>query len=53
MSRHDFMTAVSTRNLTRAFQGRKVLSRVTLDIPRQDTPSVELGAVRCEEGGAQ
>lgn len=34
MSRHDFMTAVSTRNLTRAFQGHEVLSRVTLDIPR-------------------
>ncbi|MCZ0962507.1 ABC transporter ATP-binding protein [Paracoccus benzoatiresistens] len=34
MSRHDFLAAVSTRDLTRAFQGREVLSRVTLDIPR-------------------
>jgi outer membrane usher protein len=27
--------------------------RVTLDIPRQDSASVSLGAIRCEEGGAQ
>jgi sulfonate transport system ATP-binding protein len=34
MSMHDFKPAVSTRNLTRAFKGREVLSKVTLDIPR-------------------
>ena len=34
MTMHDFRGVVSTRHLTRAFDGRTVLSDVTLDIPR-------------------